>query len=237
MIWNPTGWSPFLVVLLVLPWRVSADPVRPAARELFGEALEYRKANDMDRAMDSLLRSYYLDPAVVSLNDGGLIPAILRHLNQRLERTPGDAILTFKIAELLNLSGRPGSAIRFYEKVVKLQPVGHLARTAQLEADQLRPLVLAPEPVRSPDHGASPDSGGSVTAALTEEFEGKLRNLQDQLDRQKSAYTELEEQKKKVQEELAKLQKDYADLQAQSTRYKSWQNLYFSGQGPLGGSP
>lgn len=238
---SPAGIVLALVACLVAsPW-LAADDVNPDAQELFKKALEFRQANDMDRAMDSLLRSYHVDPGVLSLNDEGLIKAILKHLKDGLHKSPHDVTLTFKMAEFLNISGRLEQAVKFYEKVVSLQPSGHLAQTAQLEADRLKQMIPEETPPPSvepsPDEGdpppdgetdpdASPSPGAPETASDT-----KVKDLEKQLEDQKLLVTRLEQEKKKIQEDLDKLKKDFADLQVQANKYKSIQNLYFSGQG------
>lgn len=238
---GPGRAGPFMLLLawFVVPFALCADDVNPDAEELFKKAQEFRQAGDMDRAMDSLLRSYHVDPGVLSLNDDGLIRAILKHLKDGLHRSPNDVTLTFKMAEFLNISGRLEQAIKFYEKVVSLQPAGHLAQTAQVEADRLAKLVTVEAP--EPEAGASPDDGNSPPPddpdaspspdALDGPGEEKVKDLEKQLQEQKLTVARLEAEKKKIQDELTKLQKDFADLQIQSNKYKSIQNLYFSGQG------
>jgi len=238
---NPILALVFVAAALTAGGLCAQDSVNPDARRLFDRALQNRTDGDMGRAMDSYLRAFQVDGGVLGLDDQGLIDEIINHLKEQIRSTPTDLPLNFKMAEFLNLSGRVDLAIKFYEKVVKLNPSSQLAQAADLEAKRLGQMQQQQQVVIiSP---ASPDPSASASASapaagdpapdeaerLEAEHRAQIEGLNGTIDGLKKEIATMQDEQKKSEERYKKLEQDFKDLEKKSKRFRSWQNVYFSG--------
>ena len=213
-----------LFVLLFCETVVHAEvPVKPAARDLWKQAMDFHRAKDSARAMDVFLKAYGMDPAVLSLESEGLLDSGIRYLKSRLEEKKDDVAFTYKLAELCNLRGNLAEAIRHYKAVVRLAPHSSMGQVAADEARKLEGFLTAAAP--PPETSSAPSASPSSSAAAKEkelrsqESENKVKELEEALKKQKEDYGQLKEEMDKLKEEYAKLQEEYNKANYYKTLY------------------
>ena len=199
----------------------SAQDIKPAAAALWREAMDYHKAKDPARAMEAFLKAYHADPAVLGLENAGLLEGAIDHVRRQLDVKKDDLVYTFKLAELLNMKGNLTDAIATYRKVVAINPNSPMAQVASDEARKLESFQKAltapassPSPDPSPAASAAPAVAAAESAARLEELEKKL-----------AAATEENE---KLQAEHDKLKEDFEKLKAEYDKAQYYKNLFFA---------
>ena len=209
-------------VLLGLAVAARGGEVSPPALELWKEAMDYHRAKDTGRALDTFLRAYRADPAVLGLDSEGLLDRSIDYLRHQLDVKKDDLVFTFKLAEVQNLRGNLVEAIASYKKVVAINPNSPMAQRAADEAHKLEGFQQALAPVASPSPAASASvAPPPASPSPAPSADPRVADLEAKLAAAK-------EETAKVQEELDRLKEDHAKLQAEFDRAKYYKNLFFA---------
>jgi tetratricopeptide (TPR) repeat protein len=202
-----------------------AQDIKPAAAALWREAMDYHRAKDPARAMEAFLKAYHADPAVLGLENAGLLDGAIDHVKRQLDVKKDDLVFTFKLAELLNMKGNLTEAIVTYRKVVAINPNSPMAQVASDEARKLESFqkALATPTTPSPSPAPSPEPSASATPPTT--AQGDLQLRVDELEKKlKDAQTTQEA----LQEEHDKLKEEHEKLKAEYEKAQYYKNLFFA---------
>jgi hypothetical protein len=217
-------WLAGLLTLCIAGYAWASDlPIKPEARALWKESLDFYRANDPARALEVFLKAYHADPAVLSLNVEGMLDALATHLKNQLATNPSDVTHNFRLGELMNILGNLPEAVQYYRAVVRLSPHSPMAQLANDEANKLEGFLRpVPTPVASASPAPTPEEKAKREAAeRAEEAQRQYRDMEDALKKSK-------EENALLKDELEKQKEEYEKLKVEYEKAKYYQTLYFA---------
>ena len=198
-----------------------AEPtVKPEARTLWKQAMDFHHAKDPARAIEIFLKAYAADPAVLALQSEGLLDAGIQHYKAQLESKRDDVQYTYRLAELYNLRGDLTEAIRAYKRVAQIAPNSPLAQVASDEARKLEAFSSSGQPAQpspSPSASVDPAQAGygkyatgkkDRSAAQLQEAEAKIKELEETVRKAKEETEQVKADLEKLRDEHAKVIED-----------------------------
>lgn len=108
-----------------------AFAVDPQAKLFFEKAIFEFKAGNLEAAGSHAKHAWKKDRAVMGLDDQGMTNGFVKYLNEKIEKSPKDATIYYRLAKVKAILGLPKESAALLQKVIELTPGTELAKKAQ----------------------------------------------------------------------------------------------------------
>ena len=124
--------------------------VNDEANILYQEAIELKKQNQLEKAVEAYHKAMRIDRAILAFDDDGLIEALKNDCQQKLEKNPNDVkvIETLAFVSAVCFSDYQ-TAIKNYEKVIELVTDDSVKEKTQILVERLKATSEAQQKYQS----------------------------------------------------------------------------------------
>lgn len=232
---------PLLVTLIVMEVFVggvvagSDDPfhLAPEARRLFDEAMAFKRAGRRSMALESFMKAYDVDPAVLAHDDDGLLDRAIEDLNSDLLADPSDLGSSLRLCELYALKGMDGQSLRCYQNLASVLEANPYLELARREAYRLKTRLEALEQLRKEAaRGAELQAKAALLAmppVVPPDPQGEqIESLEGENERLREQARALRAQVEELERAQAKLRAEFEAFQEKAKTWKLYSGLFFA---------
>lgn len=223
----------FTLIICSIAYHSEAVEVTKKAQILFKEALEFNATGDYPTAVSRYIEAYNEDSNIAGLTDEGILLNATNHFQNLLKGDPQNSDILMWLGTIQSLKGDYTAAIKFYQKVVDIDP-----NSAQgLEADKeiLRIESQIKKKQKEKIESVKKESQKmqeieilreNLRREMEEEYAAKLESMRNEISELNSRIQKAQKETEELKQKHNKLTEEHAALKELNGHHRRMYLLY-----------